>query len=119
MSFELDPLFHTETMVKILQNQGYLQHAAKICEKILAREPDHRNVRDLLDQMRGSSTRNSIVSAIPVTIEDLEDEVTEPGIAFEALMASESESSEMKVEEMRRQKLEKLQFLLKKIQERS
>ncbi len=51
MAFEIDPFYHTESMVRILREQGSTQHAAELARSILAKDPHHQGVRALLEQL--------------------------------------------------------------------
>jgi hypothetical protein len=105
-------------MVKILQSQGHLQIAARICEKILETSPGHPRLRSLLETLRGVGRESS--SRVEKVIEETED-VTDPGTPLETLQAQEGDLPvpEDPEEAARREKLEKLHGLLRKIQERS
>jgi len=123
MAFELDSIFYTETMVKILQTQGHLQYASRICEEILKKEPSRIHLRDLLDQLKTSSFRNLNISPrIETPVEEDEEETTEPGLEVEALSSSVIEMAHQEVESINRmglspreEKLKKLHNLLEKI----
>ena len=52
MALEIDPIYHTETMVRILREQGSSLYAMELAEKILAKNPGHENVRQLLEEMK-------------------------------------------------------------------
>ena len=119
MAFELDPLFHTETMAKILQSQGHVQLALKVCQQILEKDPTNTKVKDLFGKWKASPSRPE---APAEARQGSEDEDTEPGISLEELQVSDelavSPAPRAEVSE-RERKLEKLQTLLRKIQERS
>ncbi len=123
MAFELDSIFYTETMVKILQAQGHLQYASRVCEEILKKEPSRIHLRDLLDQLKTSSFRNLNISPrVEAPVEEEEEETTEPGLKLEALSASDLEVSARETEEVhlaerspREEKLKKLYDLLEKV----
>lgn len=127
MAFELDSIFYTETMVKILQAQGHAQHASKICEEILKKEPSRLHLRELLEQLKTSPFRslNTTRTETPLAVEEEEeDETTEPGLAVEelaeensvALVQSEHETAPLPVAtHPREEKLKKLHQLLDKI----
>lgn len=55
MSLELDPIYHTATMVKILREQGSTLHAMELCEKILEKDPDNQRVRKTLEEIKGEA----------------------------------------------------------------
>lgn len=57
MAFELNPVFHTETMVKILKSQGHLLYAVKVCEKVLERDPLHPRLGDELRKIKSGLFR--------------------------------------------------------------
>lgn len=52
MSLDFDPIFYTETMVRILREQGSTQHAMELAELILQREPGHQAVAQILEELR-------------------------------------------------------------------
>ena len=88
MALDLDPVYHTETMVKILREQGSTLTAMELCEKILENNPGHEGVRKILtelkaearasfDRFRGSGSseqpKASVeVAAVPTKIQKLE-----------------------------------------------
>lgn len=55
MALDLHPLYHTETMVRILREQGSSLYAMELAEIILAKQPEHRAVAQLLDEMKEES----------------------------------------------------------------
>lgn len=55
MAFELDPIFHTETMVKILREQGHSLHAMELAEQILLKDPENESVRKILEELKAES----------------------------------------------------------------
>ncbi len=55
MAFEIDPLYHTESMVRILRDQGSTQHAAELARSILAKDPSHEGVKALLAQLEAEA----------------------------------------------------------------
>jgi len=57
MPLDFDPVFHTETMVKILREQGSTQYATELAELILQKNPDAEGVRRLLEELREESRR--------------------------------------------------------------
>src|SRR5262245_41232944 len=135
MAFELDPVFHTETMVKILKAQGHLSLAANLLEKVLEKSPENPRMLSLRESLRNGG-REIVESPVKPDLE--EDEVTDPGTAKEALQsqvsdeALESEDSEEVLhspvseeappqtsDPLRVEKLKKLNLLLQKILERS
>jgi hypothetical protein len=119
MAFELDPLFHTETMAKILQSQGHVQLALKVCHQILERDPANQRIKELSEKWKTPFGRAEAPEESPRRSED---EDTEPGITLEELQASEELEARPppSAEELERErKLEKLQTLLRKIQERA
>lgn len=107
MAFEVDTVFYTETMMKILQSQGHFQYAIKIGETLLSEDPGNLAVRDLLRRLK----------------EGDDEEVTDPGTPLEQLKVQEAQSSldhgSSTLTERRLKKLEKLYALLKKVKERS
>ncbi len=52
MALELDPIYHTETMVRILREQGSSLLAMELAEKILQNNPENDSVRQLLGEMK-------------------------------------------------------------------
>ncbi|GEM_PF-7135504 len=150
MAFELAEVFHTETMIKILQSQGHVQMALKLCKKVLEKDPGNLKLRELMGQLRPSvfvteiqvaSSDLSDEVSIPLEVETLprvdteippqvspetEDETTESGLELSKLQSvpetflSETVVSEdsLLVSIKRQSKIEKLKFLLSKIQAR-
>lgn len=57
MPIDFDPVFHTETMVKILREQGSTQYATELAELILQKNPDHQGVRQILEELREDARR--------------------------------------------------------------
>ena len=129
MAFELDSIFYTETMVKILQTQGHVQHASKICEEILKKEPSRLHLRELLEQLKTSPFRSFNTARVeaPLAVEEEgeeEDETTEPGLAVKELVEENSMALTEAEQEIvpltvalnpREEKLRKLHQLLDKI----
>lgn len=130
MSFELDQVFHTQTMVKILHAQGQVYYATKLCEEIISKQPENQNAQLLLEGIRKGHIPENVpayqkqVVAEPDSPSRFEDEITEPGITFEALEIKEEEQKQSQVMEIVPQDHEKdrrlavLNDLLMKIQER-
>jgi hypothetical protein len=87
MAFELDPLFHTETMAKILQSQGHVQLALKVCHQILEKDPTNTRVKELSEKWKPPFYRPETLGESPAGENPLEseDENTEPGIHLDAL----------------------------------
>jgi predicted Zn-dependent protease len=52
MSLDLDPIFYTETMVKLLREQGSNPSAIELAEKILEKDPNNESVAKLLADMK-------------------------------------------------------------------
>lgn len=52
MAIELDPLYHTETMVKIYREQGSSLHAMELAEIILEKDPGNDSVRGILKELK-------------------------------------------------------------------
>lgn len=127
MSFDLDPVFQTETMVKILHEQGQTHFATKVCEKILTLQPENQKIRSLLEGIKlGNLPPKKMAIPIP-TIHTTEesvpkfDDITEPGITFEALETKEEEelpSLANPMDEEKKRKLSLLENLLSRVQER-
>ncbi len=103
MAFQLDPIFHNQTMVKILLAQGHLLHAGKICQKLLAEDSDNEILKELYEKTKtnfmknfaGNAAKSSVVEVLE---EEEEDEVTEPGIRKERLEAEALKLEEEKAE---------------------
>lgn len=57
MPIDFDPVFHTETMVKILREQGSTQYAMELAELILQKNPQHEGVRRILEELREEARR--------------------------------------------------------------
>lgn len=121
MSFELDPVFHTETMVKILHEQGQIYYATQLCKEIVSKSLDNSSAVALLESIKKGHIPEKVPSyqakvaeeAVPAFSDDIV-ETTEPGITFEALeIKDENEAS---AESNR--KLDLLNTLLLKVQER-
>lgn len=58
MTFQLDPIFHTKTMVQILKEQGALKQAEKICQEILTKHPVDSEVENLLKSIQSTLNQN-------------------------------------------------------------
>ncbi|MFO1520259.1 MAG: hypothetical protein U1F57_11465 [bacterium] len=129
MAFELDSVYHTETMVKILKEQGHLQLAMRVCGKVLEIHPERSHLRELYERLRNPFLRFGKSSSEPAETSEpfeVEEEITEPGVEAAALQAEESQVSSPPAvsvppeeEVARKRKLETLQALLQKIQARS
>ncbi|MDX1386198.1 MAG: hypothetical protein R3257_01315 [bacterium] len=52
MAIDLDPLYHTETMVKIFREQGSSLHAMELAEIILEKNPGNESVREILGELK-------------------------------------------------------------------
>ena len=52
MPLDLHPIYHTETMVKILREQGSPQLATELAEKVLLQSPGHEGVARILAELR-------------------------------------------------------------------
>ncbi|GEM_PF-4806706 len=124
MSFEIDSLFHTESMVRILHAQGQTYIATQVCEKILSHQPENQKIRDLLEGLQKGNIqeKNSSPSLMEDEISGKFDDITEPGITFEALETPEEASLMAEAlrneAELKAKKLAILQELLWKVQER-
>ncbi|MDL1872968.1 hypothetical protein FBR05_12325 [Deltaproteobacteria bacterium PRO3] len=57
MPIDFDPVFHTETMVRILREQGSTQYAMELAELILQKNPQHEGVRRILEELREEARR--------------------------------------------------------------
>lgn len=55
MPLELDPVYHTLTLVKILRDQGSTVTAMELCQKILEKDPAHEGVRQILEDLKGEA----------------------------------------------------------------
>lgn len=55
MPLEVDPVYQTLTMVKILREQGSTLTAMELCEKILEKDPAHEGVRKILEELKGEA----------------------------------------------------------------
>ncbi len=125
MSFEVDPVFHTKTMIKILQSQGHLQYAARLCEKALEQDESNASMKALLQELKELRTPFlKIEKKTPVVVEEEVEFVAVPEVLSAAtdLVADlspleSSEVSNLQADENYK-KIEKLQALLQKIQER-
>ena len=90
MAFELDPLFHNQTMVKILLSQGHLLYAGKICQKLLARDPENESLKELYEKTKTNFMKNFAgVAAKSEKTKEEEEETTEPGLKTEKLQTSQ------------------------------
>ncbi|MBL7685388.1 MAG: hypothetical protein JNK65_05045, partial [Deltaproteobacteria bacterium] len=63
MAFELDPIFHTPTMVKILKAQGFFQLATKVCGKILELDPTRIEAKRLWEDLKKPHTSSELASS--------------------------------------------------------
>ncbi len=52
MALKLDPLYHTETMLRILMDQGSTLYAMELAEKIIEKDPDNTSVREILEDLK-------------------------------------------------------------------
>ncbi len=52
MTVDFDPLFCTETMVKILRDQGHNLRAIALAEIILKKNPQNESVQKILDEIK-------------------------------------------------------------------
>lgn len=125
MSFELDPVFHTETMVKILHAQGQVFYATKLCEEMAAKSLDNARALALLEGIKKGQIPEKVPSYQAKVAEEAEvvvfDDTTEPGITFEALeIKEEKETLEAQSSEMNetQKRLSLLNEMLLKVQER-
>lgn len=97
MSFDLDPVFHTETMVKILHAQGQVYYATKLCEELVEKSADPASAASLLEAIKKGHIPEKVpayqkkVAAEPEAPAAFEDDITEPGITFEALEIKDEE----------------------------
>jgi hypothetical protein len=55
MPLDIDPIYYTETMVKILRDQGSTLSAMELCEKILEQDPGHQGIRQILEELKGEA----------------------------------------------------------------
>ncbi len=64
MSFNLDSIFHTKTMVKILKDQGHLRYAEKICQEVLEKNRSDQESEELLKSIQAllNQNRNPFIS---------------------------------------------------------
>ena len=126
MSFELDPVFHTETMVKILHAQGQVFYATKLCEELAAKSLDNAQALALLEGIKKGQIPEKVPSYQAKVAEEAEvavvfDDTTEPGITFEALeIKEEKEVLEAQCSEVNetQKRVSLLNEMLLKVQER-
>lgn len=52
MPLDLDPIFHTVTMVNILREQGSPLYAMELAKIILEKDPENDSVRAILDELK-------------------------------------------------------------------
>lgn len=73
MSFHLDSIFHTKTMVKILKDQGHLRYAEKICQEVLDKNRADQETEELLKsiQLLLNQNRNPFISNQEKTVSSL------------------------------------------------
>ncbi len=112
MSFEIDPVFYTETFVKILQGQGHTYHAYRLCEKILSQDESNPRIRELLEKLKPTfkfEKKNLTV----------QEETTEPGMAPTELVVAEDSPGISRPPYQNAEKISKLEALLVKIQSRA
>ncbi len=64
MSYSLDSIFHTKTMVKILKDQGHLRYAEKICQEVLNKNRSDQETEELLKSIQAllNQNRNPFIS---------------------------------------------------------
>ncbi len=58
MPLDFDPIYHTETMVKILREQGSTQYAMELAEAILRAQPQHEGVAKILEEIKEEVRKN-------------------------------------------------------------
>ncbi len=78
MPLDLDPIYHTETMVKILREQGSAQYALELAEKILKNNPTQESVKkiwgELKEDMRKAFERFRQGGRAPTAARDSEED---------------------------------------------
>jgi hypothetical protein len=52
MPLDLNPVYHTETMVQILREQGSTQYALELTEKILQKNPGKESVKKIWNELK-------------------------------------------------------------------
>ncbi len=57
MVLELDSIYHTETMVKILREQGHTQLAMELAETLLKEKGYNENVARILEELKEEARR--------------------------------------------------------------
>ena len=57
MALDLDPIYYTSTMVKILREQGCSQHAMELGELILAEKGPNETVETILAELKEEAKR--------------------------------------------------------------
>ena len=57
MGLDLDPFYYTETMVRILREQGHTQLAMELAELILEKNGEHPGVRALFEELKTDARR--------------------------------------------------------------
>jgi len=55
MALDLDPIFQTETMVKILREQGSNLYAMELAESILKKDPLNGSVKKILEELKAEA----------------------------------------------------------------
>ena len=55
MPLDIDPIFHTETMVRILREQGSTLYAMELAELIMAKDPKNDSVAQILEELKGDA----------------------------------------------------------------
>lgn len=88
MALDLHPLYHTETMVRILREQGSSLHAMELAEIILSKQPDHQSVAQLLDEMKEEARASFERFRQAGRVEDMEEISVEGAEAGEESLVS-------------------------------
>jgi hypothetical protein len=120
MSLDFDPIYHTETMVKILCEQGHTQHAMELAEAILQVNPGHTAVAKILEELKEEARRN--FERFKKTGRSIEsDEADTPFVAVPMTPPPEEPVPLTLVKggpsrDMRQEKISRLQRLLRRVQ---
>lgn len=83
MAFELNPLFHTVTMVKILQAQGHVQNAYRMALELLQKDSQNETLKTLVEQLKNPFWFRPLPKTEPALEGEDWQDVTEPGLNLE------------------------------------
>lgn len=98
MALEIDPLYQTATMVRILREQGCSQHAMELSEQILAEKGPNAAVEQILAELKEEARRAFERFKNGGRPSERPEEEARDELAFEAIEAVEGNESAAAVE---------------------